>query len=122
MTTFKQPFLQLSTMPKSEKIEVENVNCPGQLSNVNAEKYLAMRKVLLQVLPHKPPGLTQSEMHSAILPFLRQDLWPEGQKSKWWAKTVQLDLEAKGLLIRTNRNPLTWHQPLSAVKVRKNSG
>ena len=98
-------------MPKPKKVAVENVNCPGQLSNVDAEKYTAMRKVLLQVLPKNPPGLTQAEMQAAIQPFLPQELWPAGQKSKWWAKTVQLDLEAKGLLVRTNTKPLTWHQP-----------
>ena len=101
----------MSTMPKSEKIEIENVNCPGRVTNVDAEKYSAMRKVLLQVIPKQPPGLTQSEMQAAVLPFLPQELWPDGQKSKWWAKTVQLDLEAKGLLLRTGRKPLTWHRP-----------
>jgi len=98
-------------MPKREKISIENINCPGQSSNVDAVKYMAMKKVLLKVIPKKPPGLTQSEMQAAILPFLPQDLWPNGQKSKWWAKTVQLDLEAKGRLIRTSQKPLTWHQP-----------
>lgn len=97
-------------MPKPEKIAIENINCPGQTSNVDAVKYHAMRKVLLQVLPKKPPGLTQSEMQEAIVPVLPQELWPQGQKSKWWAKTVQLDLEAKGLLTRTTRKPLTWHR------------
>jgi len=97
-------------MPKSEKIAIENINCPGQVTNVDAVKYLAMKKVLLKVLPKKPPGLNQSEMQQAILPFLPQELWPEGQKSKWWAKSVQLDLEAKGLIVRTGQKPLTWHR------------
>jgi len=97
-------------MPKPEKIAVENINCPGQLTDVNAVKYLAMKKVLLKILPKKPPGLNQSEMQQTILPFLPQDLWPDGQKSKWWAKTVQLDLEAKGRIVRTTQKPLTWHR------------
>ena len=97
-------------MPKPEKIAIENINCPGRLSNVDAVKYLAMKRVLLEILPKKSPGLTQSEMQEAILPFLPQELWPEGQKSKWWAKTVQLDLEAKGLIVRTDQKPLTWHR------------
>lgn len=97
-------------MPKPEKIAVENINCPGQLTNVNAVKFLAMKKVLLKILPKKPPGLNQSEMQQAILPLLPQDLWPDGQKSKWWAKTVQLDLEAKGRIVRTAEKPLTWHR------------
>lgn len=38
-----------------------------------------------------------------------QDLFPGGEKSGWWAKTVQLDLEAKGILVRdTKSKPLRW--------------
>jgi hypothetical protein len=91
-------------------IAVENVNVPGHVSHVNAEKYAAMRTVLLQVLPGSPPGLTQSEMAEAVLPLLPQNLWPDGAKSMWWVKTVQLDLEAKGLIARnTATRPTRWH-------------
>lgn len=97
-------------MPSPQKmIAVENVNVPGSTSNVNAEKYEAMRVVLLKILPKKLPGLTQAEMASAILPFLPQHLWPNGEKSMWWLKTVQLDLEAKGLVARNVKTkPTRW--------------
>lgn len=96
---------------KSEMIQVENVNVPGRVSNVNAEKYEAMRGVLLSVLPKDPPGLTQAEMGDAVRPHLPQDLWPNGEKSMWWVKTVQLDLEAKGLLMRNKKcRPTRWHR------------
>lgn len=95
---------------KEKKIAVENINCPGQTNNVDAEKYAAMKKVLLKVLPKKPPGLTQKEMFAAIIPHLPQQLWPQGEKSGWWAKTVQLDLEAKKVIVRTESKPLTWHK------------
>ncbi|TWU63461.1 DUF6958 family protein [Crateriforma conspicua] len=97
-------------MPSSDKIQIENVNCPGQTKNVDAEKYNAMKNVLLAVLPSKAPGMTQSEMQRAILPHLPDELWPGGAKSGWWAKTVQLDLEAKGVIVRTDSKPLTWHR------------
>ena len=97
-------------MPRSRMIEVENVNTPGRFSNVNAEKYEAMREALLKVLPKEPPGLTQAEMGAAVLPFLPQDLWPDGEKSLWWVKTGQLDLEAKGLVTRNKEGKLTrWY-------------
>lgn len=97
-------------MSKSGMIEVENVNVPGRVGHVNAQRYQAMRRVLLKVLPKKPPGLTQSEMRAAVLPHLPQNLWPNGEKSMWWAKTVQLDLEAKGLVIRNKEGkPTRWH-------------
>ena len=97
-------------MPTREVVVVENVNCPGRTSNVDAVKYYAMKKALLKVLPKKPPGLTQREMFNAILPHLPDELWPKGAKSGWWAKTVQLDLEAKQILFRTGNKPLTWHR------------
>jgi hypothetical protein len=96
-------------VPKTEMIEVENVNVPGRVSNVNKSKYEAMRDILLKVLPKDSPGLTQTEMKAAVLPHLPQNLWPRGEKSMWWVKTVQLDLEAKGLVIRNKTcTPTRW--------------
>lgn len=98
-------------MPREQMIEVENVNIPSYKSRVNAEKYSGMRKALLKVLPKKQPGLTQAEMCDAVQPHLSQKLWPNGEKSMWWVKTVQLDLEAKGLLARNKLDKLTrWHR------------
>lgn len=98
-------------MTATGKIPVENVNVPGYTRNVDAEKYLAMREVLLGVLPAKPPGITQAAMASAVRPRLPQDLWPNGDKAMWWIKTVQLDLEAKGLVSRnTAAKPLRWYR------------
>lgn len=97
-------------MSQPEMIVVENVNHPGKTNRVNAEKYTAMRTVLLRVLPKKTPGLTQTEMKQAIKPHLPQDIWPGGEKSMWWAKTVQLDLEAKGLIRRTDTKPIQWYR------------
>jgi hypothetical protein len=98
-------------MTKSEdKIVVENVNVPGRTSRVNAAKYQAMKQVMLAVLPKQEPGLTQSEVREAVIPHLPEDLFPGGSTAGWWAKTVQLDLEAKGIVIREATKPLRWHQ------------
>ncbi len=97
-------------MSKSEKVTVLNINCPGSESRVDAEKYSAMKSALLTALPESEPGLTQSEMINAIQPHLRQDLWPNGAKSAWWCKTVQLDLEARGAVQRVPGKPLRWHR------------
>lgn len=101
------------------KIVVENINVPGQVTRVNAAKYEAMRRALLKVLPRKAPGLTQKEMVEAVLAHLPEDLFPGGAKSAWWQKTVQLDLEAKGIVKRDVTNkPLRWIRlaPLSGKK------
>jgi hypothetical protein len=95
----------------AKKITIENINTPGRTSRVDAEKYTAMRKVLLKVLPRKAPGLTQAELGEAIQSHLPQHLWPNGEKSMWWMKTVQLDLEAKDLVIRDRQSkPTRWHR------------
>ena len=60
----------------SEKIEVLNVNHPGLKSNVDAEKYAAMKKALLKVLPKKSPGLTQKEMMEQVKAHLPEALFP----------------------------------------------
>jgi len=91
------------------KIEIENVNIPGRIYRVDAEKYQVTREALLKLLPQQSPGLTQKEIQAQIPAYLPASLFPEGQKSGWWAKTVQLDLEAKKLLIRESTKPLRWY-------------
>lgn len=93
-----------------DKITVENVNTPGKTSRVNAAKYTAMKEAMLRVLPREAPGLTQAEVREAVVPYLPEDLFPGGSTSGWWAKTVQLDLEAKAVVIREATKPLRWHQ------------
>jgi hypothetical protein len=77
---------------------------------VNADKYEAMRRALMGVLPKKAPGLTQAEMFKAVRSRLPGDLFPGGAKANWWAKTVQLDLEARRVVARENTKPLRWHR------------
>jgi len=98
-------------MSQEEMVEVENVNHPGKTSRINAEKYRSMKKALLQALPEGKPGLTQAQMSEAVKPFLPQNLWPGGEKSMWWVKAVQLDLEAKGILARdTGGSSTRWYR------------
>ncbi len=95
---------------KAERITVENVNVTGYTTTVDAVKYHAMRHALLQALPDQPPGLTQAEMIEAVKVYLPDDLFPGGAKAGWWSKTVQLDLEAKGKVIRRATKPLRWYR------------
>ncbi|MEL6299384.1 MAG: hypothetical protein AAFQ45_12515 [Pseudomonadota bacterium] len=92
------------------KLIVLNVNHPGNESRADPQKYADMRAAMLKVLPDAPPGLTQSEVFAAVKPHLPQATFPAGKASGWWAKTVQLDLEARGILKRTNKKPLTWYR------------
>ncbi|MFX3681108.1 MAG: DUF6958 family protein [Hyphomicrobiales bacterium] len=92
----------------SDKIEVRNVNVPGRVERVDAAKYAAMKTAMLATLPDGPPGLTGREIKEAALPHLPAMLFPQGKTAGWWAKTVQLDLEARGELARSKASPLRF--------------
>lgn len=95
---------------RTRKIEIENVLNPGKTYRVDADRFEAMRAAFLEVLPGAAPGLTATEIGAAVLPHLPDDLFPQGAKAGWWKKAVQLDLEAKGAIVRTPTKPLRWHK------------
>jgi hypothetical protein len=96
-------------MPASEKVEVENINHPGKTNRVDAAKYKAARAAMLKMLPRQGPGMTQQQMMLAMRSALSKSTFP-GTTSSWWMKTVQLDLEAKGLVVRDGGKPLRWRR------------
>ena len=49
-------------------------------------------------------------MIEAVKAHLPADLFPGGAKVGWWTKCVQLDLEAKGVVIRDPGKPLRWRK------------
>jgi len=91
-----------------DKITVENVNQPGQTTRVNAEKYHAMRDAMAAVLGGQGEALDYATIKEGVKPLLSQDLFPGGATAGWWIKCVQLDLEAKGQLVRTKDKPLRF--------------
>ncbi|NOT70929.1 MAG: hypothetical protein HOP09_06460 [Hyphomicrobium sp.] len=93
-----------------DKIAMENVNSPGHVVRVDADKYNAMKRAILTTLPKAAPGLTVAELKERLLPLLPDDLFPGGAKAGWWLKGVQLDLEAKGLIARVVTKPLRLHR------------
>jgi len=94
------------------RVTVRNPNVPGYTAQVDGERYAAMEAALLQVVPSGGAGLTAAEMIERVGPMLPDALWPNGEKVGWWQKTVQLDLEARGLLIRdAAAKPLRWYRP-----------
>ncbi|WP_426051474.1 DUF6958 family protein [Brevundimonas sp. SL161] len=88
------------------KIEVENAVSPGHVQSVDADKYEATRDAYMSVLIREAPGMTPAEIKSALTPKLSQDLFPGGATAGWWAKCVQLDLEAKGIIVRGPGSPV----------------
>lgn len=95
---------------RADKIEIENIMSPGRTLRVNREKYEAMSKALLSVLPLEEPGLTVAEAKEKLLHHLPLALFPGGEKAGWWLKAAQLDLEAKGIIRRAQTKPLRLHR------------
>ena len=94
----------------NDKIEVENINTPGRVTRVNAAKYTAIKTAMLKTLPDGSPGLSFHDAVDQVKAHLPQDLFPKGATSGWWLKTVQLDLEAKGVIVREDAKPLRWYR------------
>ena len=92
------------------KIQIENFASPGHTYNVDATKYEAMRTAYLAVLPDVAPGLTPTEIRNRLVQLLPEDLFPGGAKAGWWAKAVQLDLEAKGVISRGKGSPVRLYK------------
>lgn len=59
--------------------------------------------------------MTQEDMGQAILPHLGESLFPGGSGSTWWMKSVQLDLESRGYLVRERTKPLRWYLATDSI-------
>lgn len=92
--------------PAKQIVQVLNVNAPGKTYPRDAAKYAAARKAFLAVLPKSGPGVTQAEMMALMKKALPASDW--GTTTGWWTKTVQLDAEARGEVIRDGGKPLRW--------------
>jgi uncharacterized protein DUF6958 len=91
-------------------VDLENVNHPGDVRRVDAAMYEAMKRAFLGVLPKTSPGLASADIQERVLAHLPEELFPGGARAGWWTKAVQLDLEAKGLVVREKVRPLRWRK------------
>lgn len=93
----------------ADTVLVENFVRPGSARPVNRARYEAMREAMLAALPPAEPGLSRQEILAAVAGRLPEGLFPDGAGVTWWSKCVQLDLEAKGRIVRHGR-PLRWRR------------
>ena len=94
---------------KDDMIEVFNINKPGQSSFVRKDKYEEVKRVLKALMPDTSPGLTQDEMAMLVVENVSGTVFEDRNKAGWWMKAVQLDLEARQVMIREKSSPLRWH-------------
>lgn len=96
-------------MAAPEKIAMENVNRPGRVVNVDADKYWAVRNAIIAVAPRAAPGMTIVALKEAVRPLIPEALFPAGFKAGWWIMGLQLDLRAKNVLISEDSKPMRLH-------------
>ncbi len=93
-------------MSAKQKMKIENVLQPGKTHTADAAKYETMKTAFLAIIPKAAPGITPLDVSREVKPLLPQELFPNGEKAGWWMKSVQLDLEAKGVIIRAPKPPV----------------
>lgn len=64
--------------------------------HIARDKYEAMRKALLKVIPRRVGGIAFRELSDAVQPYLDTQAFPRGAKAQWYVVTVKQDLEARG--------------------------
>jgi uncharacterized protein YndB with AHSA1/START domain len=66
-----------------------------------------MRSATNSVTINRPPDA----VFACIADSTTAPQWRSGgAKAGWWTKCVQLDLEAKGTVVRKTAKPLRWHR------------
>ena len=110
MPTRKKAPPSKKAVGERKMVVVRTPNKPGSSWRVDALKYEAMRKAMMRVLPRKAPGLNQQEMWDALARLAPRSHFPHRGKIGWWMKSVQLDLEAKKIVVREQTKPLRWHR------------
>jgi hypothetical protein len=99
--------MRLAMARGMDKVSVRSPNVQGYLGRVDRAKYTAMKEVLLDVLASG--ALTQNEMLAEVKKRIPGETFP-ANTYRWWAKTVQLDLEARGVVVREPEKPLRWRR------------
>jgi hypothetical protein len=67
---------------------------------VDPDKYERIKAAILQILPAAPDGMTWVELVERIAPILPESIFRHMGTIRWYAKAVQLDMEARGEIIR----------------------
>ena len=70
-----------------------------QGTRIAKDRYDAMRKALLAVIPKKKDGVAFGDLKTLVPAKLRGDVF-EGASVTWYLVTVKLDLEARGEIER----------------------
>jgi hypothetical protein len=107
---------------RKEQIEVFNINTPGRSSFVHKDKYDEVKRVMKTYMPTRSPGVTQDEMASLVIERVSEAVFDDKSKAGWWMKTVQLDLEARQVVVREKTKPARWHYEKEKPEILPEAG
>jgi hypothetical protein len=90
-----------------ERVQAQNVNHPGYTEPLNRTKYELIREVMLECLPtaDERDGMLFNDLEAEVKVLLADrdlpaEMFPKAGSVRWYLKTVQLDLEARGEIER----------------------
>ena len=66
--------------------------------NVERDKYDAMRKALLKVIPRGKDGVAFQQLAKLVKPLLDKNVFGPRVSIPWYVVTIKQDLEARGLI------------------------
>ena len=87
-----------------EKVEALTPTPGAQPTRVDRDRYEAVRKALLAVIPKRKEGVEFRELTALVKARLPNGEVPRGGSIQWYVTTVKLDLEARGLVERIPRS------------------
>lgn len=82
-----------------QRIQTRNVTKGAGGKRIAKPMYDAMRKAILKTLPARGEGMLFTQLMRDVDQHLPKDLYA-GASVPWYATTVKLDLEARGLIER----------------------
>lgn len=94
-----------------DRVSARNVNHPQHRQSLKAEKYALIRQAMLESLS-SDGWMSFDALESKVRVWLQQKavpprLFPKPGSVRWYVKTVQLDLEARGDIERMpKKSPL----------------
>lgn len=88
-------------MSQAEMFQALHPDPNKQGTRVTKSTYEADKNALLKVIPSNKEGIAFMDLSKAVIPQLSKEL-NETTSQGWWATTVKLDLEARGLIERFN--------------------
>lgn len=85
---------------KKPTILTRTINSGAGGTRISKEKYELVRKAILAVVPANKTGILFKDLPKAFARRLPSGLFPKKGSISWYATTVKLDLEARGLIER----------------------